>query len=133
MGLALSQRRSTRPYLVRAIYEWCVDCGETPFLSVRVSDHVVVPREYVRDGEIVLNISAGATRHLSLGNDAIRFSTRFGGVSHEVHVPIDAVAGIFSRESGQGMFFDVEEPLEPPPAETLPQRPPGRARLHLVK
>jgi len=128
----MSARRSTKPYLVRAIYEWCTDCGETPFLSVRVSDRVVVPRDYVRDGEIVLNISAGATRHLVVGNDAISFSTRFSGVSHEVYIPIEAVAGIFSRESGQGMFFDVDEPAEPPPDK--PQsRPTGRPRLHLVK
>jgi len=133
MGVAVSSRRSTKPYLVRAIYEWCIDCGETPFLSVRVSERVAVPREYVRDGEIVLNISAGATRHLAIGNDAISFSTRFSGVSHEVHVPIEAVAGIFSRESGQGMFFDVEESLEPPPSEAPPSRPAGRPRLHLVK
>ena len=129
----MSARRSTKPYLVRAIYEWCIDCGETPFLSVRVSDRVVVPRDYVRDGEIVLNISAGATRHLVIGNDAISFSTRFSGVSHEVYIPIEAVAGIFSRESGQGMFFDVDEPAEPPPLETPPPRPSGRPHLHLVK
>lgn len=129
----MTTRRSTKPYLVRAIYEWCIDCGETPFLSVRVSDRVVVPRDYVRDGEIVLNISAGATRYLVVGNDAISFSTRFSGVSHEVHIPIEAVAGIFSRESGQGMFFDVDESAEPPPLETPPSRPSGRPRLHLVK
>ena len=129
----MTSRRSTKPYLVRAIYEWCIDCGETPFLSVRVSDRVVVPRDYVRDGEIVLNISAGDTRHLVVGNDAVSFSTRFSGVSHEVYVPIEAVAGIFSRESGQGMFFDVDEPAEPPPLETPPPRPTGRPRLHLVK
>jgi stringent starvation protein B len=133
VDLAVTARRSTKPYLVRAIYEWCIDCGETPFLSVRVSERVVVPRDYVRDGEIVLNISAGATRHLAIGNDAISFSTRFSGVSHEVYVPVESVAGIFSRESGQGMFFDVDEPLEPPPLETLPPRPAGRPRLHLVK
>ncbi len=130
----MTARRSTKPYLVRAIYEWCIDCAETPFLSVRVSERVVVPRDYVRDGEIVLNISAGATRHLVIGNDAINFSTRFSGVSHEVYVPIEAVAGIFSRESGQGMFFDVDEPVDPAPLEAAPPlRPSGRPRLHLVK
>lgn len=128
----MTARRSTKPYLVRAIYEWCIDCGETPFLSVRVSERVVVPRDYVRDGEIVLNVSAGATRHLVIGNDAITFSTRFSGVSHEVFVPIEAVAGIFSRESGQGMFFDVDDPVEPPSLDPAP-RPSGRPRLHLVK
>ncbi|MFZ4554225.1 MAG: ClpXP protease specificity-enhancing factor [Betaproteobacteria bacterium] len=132
----MTTRRSTRPYMIRAIYEWCSDCGETPFLSVRVSDRVVVPREYVRDGEIVLNVSASAIRHLVIANDAVTFSTRFGGVSHEVFVPIDAVAGIFSRESGQGMFFEAEEPgpAAGPSAPTdAPPRPVGRPKLHRVK
>ncbi len=134
----MSVRRSTKPYLVRAIYEWCSDCGETAFLSVRVTDEVQVPREYVRDGEIVLNVSSSATRHFVITNEAVTFATRFGGVSREVYIPVDCVLGIFSRESGQGMFFDADS--EPrPPAGPAPgrdagtARPAGRPHLQVVK
>lgn len=135
----MTTRRSTKPYLIRAIYEWCSDSGETPFLSVRVADGVQVPQEYVRDGEIVLNVSPNATRHFVITNEAVSFVTRFGGVSHEVFVPIEAVFGIFSRESGQGMFFDQDPASPEPPADrprkgTRPeQKPSGKPHLQLVK
>ncbi|MBI2313095.1 MAG: ClpXP protease specificity-enhancing factor [Betaproteobacteria bacterium] len=103
------KERSTRPYLIRAIYEWCVDSGMTPFISVRVDQRTRVPMEFVKGGEIVLNVSADATRNLTLGNDLIQFSARFGGVSRELSVPVSAVAAIFAKENGQGLFFPQEE------------------------
>jgi len=96
---------STTPYLIRAIWEWCGDNGLTPYVAVRVDGKTRVPLEFVRNGEIVLNISADATRNLKIGNDLIQFSARFNGVSREVSVPVGAVAGIFAKETGQGMAF----------------------------
>lgn len=96
---------STKPYLIRAIYEWCSDCGHTPYLTVKVDAQTRVPQEFVKNGEIILNISHDATNHLTLGNDLIQFSARFGGVSREVSIPIDAVQGIFARETTQGLLF----------------------------
>ncbi len=96
---------STKPYLIRAIYEWCSDSGYTPYLSVKVDANTRVPNEFVKNGEIILNISHDATNHLTLGNDVIQFSARFGGVSREVSVPVDAVQGIFARETTQGLLF----------------------------
>lgn len=101
---------STRPYLIRALYEWCTDNGFTPYVAVAVDDSVRVPREYVKDGEIVLNIGFDATSSLSLGNDFIEFKARFAGTAREIMVPIDHVMAIYARENGQGMVF----PLEPP-------------------
>jgi len=98
---------STAPYLIRGIWEWCVDSGYTPYVAVKVDSATRVPMEYVRNGEIVLNVSPDATRNLKIGNDLIQFSARFNGVSHEVSVPISAVAGIFAKENGQGMAFQA--------------------------
>ena len=99
---------STKPYLIRAIYEWCVDCGYTPYLSVVVSDACRVPMEFVRNNEIVLNVNPSATRNLKIDNDCVHFSARFNGVSREVSVPIGAIAGIFARENSEGLLFKVE-------------------------
>jgi stringent starvation protein B len=99
---------TTKPYLVRAIYEWCSDLGHTPYISVKVNPSTRVPLEYVRNGEIVLNISQDATRNITLGRDVIQFSARFNGVSREISVPIDAVAAIFAKENGQGLFFPTD-------------------------
>ena len=96
---------STRPYLIRALYEWCTDNGFTPYVAVLVDDSVQVPREYVKNNEIVLNISMGATSSLKLGNDFIEFKARFGGSAREIHVPIGRVIAIYARENGQGMAF----------------------------
>lgn len=96
---------STRPYLIRALYEWCTDNGLTPYVAVRVDDSVQVPREYVNDGEIVLNISYDATSSLQLGNDFIEFKARFGGKPREILVPVGRVIAIYARENGQGMAF----------------------------
>ncbi len=100
---------STKPYLIRALYEWCADSGYTPQLLVAVDGRTRVPPGYVKDGQIVLNISAAATRDLKLDNDWIQFSARFGGVSHEIAIPVGRVAAIFARENGQGLHFEPEE------------------------
>lgn len=98
---------STRPYLIRALYEWCTDNGFTPYVAVRVDDSAQVPREYVKNGEIVLNISVDATSSLKLGNDFIEFKARFGGVAREIIVPVSRVIAIYARENGQGMAFPL--------------------------
>ncbi len=101
---------STRPYLIRALYEWCTDNGLTPYIAVQVNDAVQVPREYVKDGEIVLNISFDATSSLKLGNDFIEFNARFAGTAREIMVPINRVIAIYARENGQGMAFPSAGP-----------------------
>ncbi|MFZ9336277.1 MAG: ClpXP protease specificity-enhancing factor [Burkholderiaceae bacterium] len=98
---------STRPYLIRALYDWCSDNGLTPYVAVMVDETVQVPREYVKDGEIVLNISFDATSALKLGNEYIEFKARFGGVARDIHVPVNRVLAIYARENGQGMAFPV--------------------------
>lgn len=99
---------STKPYFVRALHEWCVDNGFTPHLLVKVIKGTQVPLAYVKNGEIVLNLSYTATKDLMIANDAITFSARFGGVSNDLYIPINAVRGIFARENGQGMMFPEE-------------------------
>ncbi len=98
---------STKPYLIRAIHEWCADSGLTPYIAVLADSGVNVPQEFVKNGEIVLNVSPLATNRLKLGNEAIEFQARFGGVAREVTVPIDKVIAVYARENGQGMAFDV--------------------------
>jgi len=98
---------STKPYLLRAIYEWCTDNGYTPYLAAAVDAHTRVPREFVKNGEIVLNISFTATSGLKMENDVISFNARFGGVSREIVIPVDNVVAIYARENGQGMAFEV--------------------------
>jgi stringent starvation protein B len=107
------QGTSTRPYLIRALHDWCTDNGFTPYLAVYVDAHVQVPAEYVKNNEIVLNASFEATSGLQLGNDTISFKARFGGVAREINVPVDHVIAIYARENGQGMAF-------PAPAGTAP-------------
>jgi len=140
--------RSTKPYLIRAIHEWCMDSGYTPYLSVKVDENTRVPAEYVKNGEIVLNLSYDATHKLTITNEQVQFAARFSGVSRECTVPMAAIAGIFARENGQGLFFTPEtdaavmvgapprtpsapsasgEP-EPPPSPTPP-----RPKLQIVK
>ncbi len=98
---------STKPYLLRAIYEWCTDSGFTPYLAVKVDAATTVPMEYVKKGEIILNISYGATSGLKMDNDAITFRARFNGVSRELYIPVHNVLAIYANENGQGMAFDV--------------------------
>ncbi|MBU1358282.1 MAG: ClpXP protease specificity-enhancing factor [Gammaproteobacteria bacterium] len=111
---------STRPYLIRALYEWCTDNGFTPYVAVQVDETVQVPREYVKNGEIVLNISFDATSSLKLGNDFIEFKARFAGSAREISVPVGRVIAIYARENGQGMAFPVPSSSSSSAAETLP-------------
>ena len=127
---------SNKPYLVRALYEWCADSGLTPYLSVRVNEHTRVPVEYVKNGEIILNLSQDATRNLTLGNDLIQFSARFNGVSRELSIPMETVNGIFAKESGQGLFFnDVPNTTEQDAGDDSPSpsTPNGKPRLQVIK
>ena len=134
---------STKPYLIRAIHQWCCDNGFTPYLVVAVDARTRVPREHVRDGQIVLNVGYDATAHLSMGNDGISFQARFGGVARDIAIPIGNVSAIYARENGAGMAFEPEDrstsedaasseanqdsPPDPPPS------PVSRARLQRVK
>lgn len=104
---------STRPYLIRALYDWCSENGFTPYVAVKVDNSVQVPREYVQGGEIVLNVSMDATSSLKLGNDFIHFKARFGGKPREIMVPIHRVMAIYARENGQGMAFPVHDEAVP--------------------
>ncbi|GEM_PF-596317 len=115
---------STKPYLIRAIYEWCADVGFTPYIGVHVDQNTRVPLEYVKNGEIVLSIGMQATRDLTIGNDLVQFSARFGGVSREIAVPIYAIASIFARENGKGMYFEPELPPLASASSTTPNAPP---------
>ena len=108
----MAQLISTKPYMLRAMHEWCADNSLTPHLVVAVNSQTRVPMGYVKDGEIVLNINYGATRDLHIDNDSVVFSARFGGVSQNIYVPMNAVKGIFARENGQGMFFELEDVAE---------------------
>ncbi|MDF2445016.1 MAG: ClpXP protease specificity-enhancing factor [Moraxellaceae bacterium] len=134
----------TRPYLVRAIYEWLNDNNQTPYLLVDASRAgVVVPTAYIKDERIVLNIAPGAVRDLFIRNDAVSFSARFGGVPMQVHAPMLAVLAIYSRENGQGMFFDEDESFTeeasaeqtdaPEPEPPKPAGGGGRPSLRVVK
>ncbi len=135
---------SKTPYLIRAIFEWCCDSGLTPYIAVKVDETTKVPMEYVKNGEIVLNVSPDATRNLKIGNDLLQFSARFAGVSREVSVPIGTVSGIFAKENGQGLSFQTGNPLgqagaasksdAAPPNDDHPVPPSGgRPRLQVVK
>ena len=134
---------STKPYFIRAIYEWCSDCGFTPYLSVRVDDRTRVPMEYVKNGEIVLNVSVNATRNLTINNELIQFSARFNGVTREISIPVSAVQGIFAKESSQGILFPPEEQEDArrtdfedsgnsqSPSQSAPKG--EKPRLHIIK
>jgi stringent starvation protein B len=157
-----SPSTSTRPYLIRALHEWCADNGFTPYVTVLVDRSVQVPMEFVKNGEIVLNIGFEATTNLRLGNDFMEFKARFGGVVRDIFVPIDRVVAIFSKENGQGMAFPrpdltnvepvtipatkteataashlvsvpVESSASDTPDSTPPQKPNGRPTLTRVK
>ncbi|MDN7141769.1 ClpXP protease specificity-enhancing factor [Pseudomonas sp. JQ170] len=140
---------SSRPYLVRALYEWIVDNDCTPHMLVNAEYPAVqVPQNFASDGQIVLNISPNAVRHLHMDNDAVSFEGRFGGVAHTLFVPAGAILGIYARENGQGMVFELEPPvleddeyeddetIEPDddgPPSGQPPRPSGRPSLKVVK
>ena len=133
---------STKPYLVRAIHQWCCDNGFTPYIAVVADERARVPREFAVDGRIVLNVGYDATGHLSIGNDEITFQARFGGVARDILVPMSNVAAIYAKENGAGMAFEPEsasagaasgqadaghDDPEPPPA------PAGRPKLQRIK
>ena len=149
--ISTTELPSTRPYLIRALYDWCSENGFTPYVAVKVDASVQVPREYVQGGEIVLNVSMDATSSLKLGNDFIEFKARFGGKPREIMVPIHRVMAIYARENGQGMAFPVsDEPSEsvaltaveteemaPPDVDGVPPTPttpsPSRPTLKRIK
>ncbi len=105
-----NQGTSTRPYLLRALHDWCTDNGFTPYIAVHVDETVQVPMEHVKNNEIVLNVGFEATSGLKLGNEVVEFRARFGGVSRDIVVPVDHVVAIYARENGQGMAFPVPTP-----------------------
>ena len=128
----------SRPYIMRALYEWIVDNDCTPYILVDATfDQVVVPDQYVKNGQIVLNISPTAVVELNIKNSAVAFNGRFGGVATDIFVPIGAVIGIYARENGQGMVFEAEGPDDtPPPDDSGPEsgnKPEGRPSLKIVK
>jgi len=159
----MSSEISTKPYLVRALYEWCVDNGYTPHLAVKVDARSQVPLEYVRNGEITLNVAPSAVHKLQMGNELIEFSARFGGVARQIAVPVACVYALYARETGHGMTFEVDppkpavqadaeaEPLKPGPSNeagpalaapaaapgTAPSEPPrptgGKPQLRRIK
>ena len=116
---------STKPYLLRALYEWCLDNGFTPHVAVKVDAQTQVPAEYVKGGEITLNISPTAVHKLEIGNTFIEFSARFGGVARQIMVPVSNVQVIYARETGQGMSFDVDVPQ----AEGVARAPSAEPKL----
>ena len=139
-----SQGTPTRPYLIRALHDWCTDNGFTPYIAVFVDAAVQVPMEYVKNNEIVLNVGFEATSALQLGNEFVEFKARFGGVSREIVVPVDHVVAIYARENGQGLSFAVTEADAPAPdhpadsgesneAPPEPPRPSGKPSLRRVK
>ncbi len=134
--------KSSRPYLLRALYEWIVDSGCTPHILVSTeAPNVVVPAGYARDGQIVLNVSPSAVRYLEMGNDLITFEGRFGGVAQLLSIPVAAVLAVYARENGQGMFFELDEPGDEesvdeaavePAVEPVPA-PRDRSHLKVIK
>ena len=141
----MAEPTSTKPYLLRALYEWCVDNGLTPYISVVVDTNTRVPEEHVRNGEIVLNIGPLATQRLKMGDEVIEPAARFGGVARELTIPVDQVAAIYARENGQGMSFEIDRNKASPapsgqvlaesPASPEPPAPPGGGKpsLRVVK
>ena len=128
---------STKPYLIRAIHEWCLDQGYTPYLAVSVDGRTRVPREHVKDGQIVLNLGPEATHQMVMGNELITFSARFNGVAQALSIPIENVAAIYARENGQGMAFEVTpkvagESKDVDAGESEPQTAPS-SRPHLTR
>ena len=119
---------STRPYLIRALHDWCTDNGFTPYLAVHVDRSVQVPMEYVKNNEIVLNVGFEATSGLKLGNDFIEFRARFGGMARDILVPVDHVVAIYARENGQGMAFPMPTGESDARAAPSPRHPPQPLR-----
>jgi stringent starvation protein B len=139
---------SQQPYFLRALYEWCVDSGHTPYLTVRVDKQTRVPQGYVKDGQIVLNVGPSAVRNMHMDNEWVTFSARFGGMSHSIEVPVGNVVAIYARETGEGMAFenlpqpsgaevvgsdDLQDAGQQNEQSDAPQPPRGRPQLKVVK
>ena len=125
------QEAPTKPYLLRALFEWCVDNGYTPHIAVKVDSRTQAPAEFVKNGEITLNIAPGAVHKLQMGNDLIEFSARFAGVARQIAVPVANVHAIYARETGHGMTFEIDNPGAPAPvmrADSEPPKPGGTSR-----
>ena len=132
----MSQVLPKRPYLLRAMHQWITDCGNTPHVIVDAGrEGAEVPRAYVKDGKIVLNLSEGATQRLRLGADVVEFDARFAGVVHHVRFPVSAVLGIYARETGEGMVFSEQDLGPEPPTRPKPadEGAPRRPQLKVVK
>ena len=139
---------SQQPYFLRALYEWCVDSGHTPYLTVRVDKRTRVPQAFVKDGQIVLNVGPSAVRNIHMDNDWVTFSARFGGMSHSIEVPVGNVVAIYARETGEGMAFEAlnqvdsqaagdaeqgQDSSQPDGLNDVPPPPRGRPQLKVVK
>jgi stringent starvation protein B len=133
----MTQALPKRPFLLRAMHQWITECGNTPHVIVDAGyEGAEVPRAYVKDGKIVLNLSEGATQHLRLGNDAVEFDARFAGVVHHVRFPVSAVLGVYARETGEGMVFSEQDLGPEPPKRPTPAEEGGgnrRPQLKVVK
>jgi len=127
----MAKSASTKPYLVRAIYEWCVAEQFTPYLLVKVDQNTLAPRAFIKDGKILLNLSPESIKDLLMGDEAITFTARFNGAPENLYLPISAVEGIYAKENGEGLFFEVKEDQEISSKET--KKSPNKPKLTLVK
>ncbi len=127
----MAKSASTKPYLVRAIYEWCVAEQYTPYLLVKIDQNTLAPRAFIKDGKILLNLSPESIKELLMGDEAITFTARFNGAPENLYLPISAVEGIYAKENGEGLFFEVKEDQEIDSKET--KKSPNKPKLTLVK
>lgn len=127
----MAKSASTKPYLVRAIYEWCVAEQFTPYLLVKVDQNTLAPRAFIKDGKILLNLSPESIKDLLMGDEAITFTARFNGAPENLYLPISAVEGIYAKENGEGLFFEVKEDQEIDSKES--KKSPNKPKLTLVK
>jgi len=127
----MTKSASTKPYLVRAIYEWCVAEQFTPYLLVKIDQNTLAPRAFIKDGKILLNLSPESIKDLLMGDEAITFTARFNGTPENLYLPISAVEGIYAKENGEGLFFEVKEDQEIESKEK--KKPPNKPKLTLVK
>ena len=127
----MTKSASTKPYLVRAIYEWCVAEQFTPYLLVKIDQNTLAPRAFIKDGKILLNLSPESIKDLLMGDEAITFTARFNGAPENLYLPISAIEGIYAKENGEGLFFEVEEDQEIDSKEI--KKSPNKPKLTLVK
>ena len=127
----MTKSASTKPYLVRAIYEWCVAEQFTPYLLVKIDQNTLAPRAFIKDGKILLNLSPESIKDLLMGDEAITFTARFNGAPENLYLPISAIEGIYAKENGEGLFFEVREDQEIDSKEI--KKSPNKPKLTLVK